>query len=124
RNSVFITGIAVLLLVPVFAAITGLPPFMGMLIGLGVMWLVTEIIHSDKDEEDRKNFTVAYALRKIDTPSILFFLGILLAIAALQSTGHLTQTAAWIDRHISNDNGKAISIGLLSAVVDNVPLVA
>jgi len=124
RKIIFVTGLAILLGVPLFTTLTHLPPYMGMLIGLGIMWIITEIMHSEKDEEDRKNFTVSYALRKIDTPSILFFLGILLAIAALQSTGHLTQTAAWIDRHISNDNGKAISIGLLSAVVDNVPLVA
>jgi Na+/H+ antiporter NhaD/arsenite permease-like protein len=124
RKIIFFTGVAILLLVPVFATLTHLPPYMGMLIGLGIMWIITEIMHSEKDEEDRKNFTVAYALRKIDVPSILFFLGILLAIAALQSTGHLTQTAHWIDQHIPNDNGKAISIGILSAIVDNVPLVA
>jgi Na+/H+ antiporter NhaD/arsenite permease-like protein len=124
RKIIFFTGLAILLLVPVFTTLTHLPPYMGMLIGLGIMWIITEIMHSEKDEEDRKNFTVAYALRKIDTPSILFFLGILLAIAALQSTGHLTQTAAWIDQHIPNENGKAMSIGLLSAIVDNVPLVA
>jgi NhaD family Na+/H+ antiporter len=124
RKTVFLTGISILLLVPVFKAVTNLPPFMGMLIGLGIMWVITEIIHSDKDEEDRKQFSVAYALRKIDSPSILFFLGILLAIAALESTGHLTQTALWMDQHVKDQNAIAICMGLLSSVVDNVPLVA
>ena len=124
RKIVFLTGISILLLVPVFKTITHLPPFMGMLIGLGVMWVITEIIHSEKDEQDRKQFTVAYALRKIDTPSILFFLGILLAIAAIDSTGKLLQTASWLDKNLKDQNAIVISIGLLSSIVDNVPLVA
>ncbi len=124
RKIVLFSGIGILLLVPVFKTITHLPPFMGMLIGLGIMWIITELLHSDKDEADRKNYTVAYALRKIDTPSILFFLGILLAIAALQSTGYLVQSAAWLDNHLRDQNAIVLSIGLLSAVVDNVPLVA
>jgi Na+/H+ antiporter NhaD/arsenite permease-like protein len=124
RQIVFFLGIAILLLVPVFNALTSLPPYMAMLIGLGLVWLVTEIMHRDKTVEDNKNFTVSYALRKIDTPSILFFLGILLAIAALQSSGYLSDAANWIDKHIPNENGKVISIGVLSAIVDNVPLVA
>jgi Na+/H+ antiporter NhaD/arsenite permease-like protein len=88
------------------------------------MWIVTEIIHSDKGEEDRKTFSVAYALQKIDSPSILFFLGILLAIAALQSAGQLVQSAAWLDRNVKDENAIVICIGLLSSIVDNVPLVA
>jgi len=110
--------------VPVFQAVTGLPPFMGMLIGLAVVWIATEIIHRDKDEQDRKPFTVAYALRKIDTPTILFFLGILLAIASLESTGELLKIAGWMDNHLKNQNLIAISMGIFSALVDNVPLVA
>lgn len=121
---VLFTGVGIILLVPIFQAITGLPPFMGMLIGLAVIWIVTEIIHSDKDEQYRKQFTVAYALRKIDTPSILFFLGILLAVAALQSTDQLVRLAASLDKHLKNENAIAISMGLVSAIVDNVPLVA
>ncbi len=81
-------------MVPVFKTVTHLPPYMGMLFGLGIMWIITEMIHSDKDEEDRKNFTVGYVMRKIDTPSILFFLGILLAISALQSTYIITNTVS------------------------------
>lgn len=124
RSIVFFTGLAFLLFVPVFKTITHLPPFMGILIGLGLMWMITENIHSGKDEEDRKNFTVAYALRKIDAPSILFFLGILLAISALESTHQLELAAGWMDTNIRNENLIVGSIGLLSSVVDNVPLVA
>jgi Na+/H+ antiporter NhaD/arsenite permease-like protein len=124
RRIIFFTGVGILLLVPLFKTLTHLPPYMGILIGLGIIWIITEILHSEKDEEDRKNYSVAYALRKIDTPSILFFLGILLAIAALQSSGYLLQAANWIDTHIPNVNGKVLTIGALSAIVDNVPLVA
>jgi len=124
RNIVFFTGVGILLLVPVFKTLTHLPPFMGILLGLGILWIVVEILHSDKDEEDRKTYTVAYALRKIDSPSILFFLGILLAIAALESTGQLHHLAQAMDEKIGNRNLIVMSIGLLSSIVDNVPLVA
>ena len=121
---IFIAGVLVLLMVPVFKTLTHLPPFMGILIGLGILWVLTEILHGDKDEAERANFTVAYALRKIDTPSILFFLGILLAVAALESIGQLRLAANWMDDTFKDQNIIALSIGLLSAVVDNVPLVA
>jgi Na+/H+ antiporter NhaD/arsenite permease-like protein len=124
RNIVFFSGIGILLLVPVFKTITHLPPFMGILLGLGILWIVVEVLHSDKDEQDRKHYTVSYALRKIDSPSILFFLGILLAIAALESTGQLLQLAQGMDEKIGNQNLIVLSIGLLSSIVDNVPLVA
>jgi len=124
RNIVFFTGIAILLLVPVFKTLTHLPPFMGILFGLGLLWMIVEILHSDKDEQDRKYYTVSYALRKIDTTSILFFLGILLAIAALESTGVLHLLAQTMDQKIKNQNIIVLLIGLLSAIVDNVPLVA
>lgn len=124
RNIVFFTGVGILLLVPVFKTLTHLPPFMGILLGLGILWIVVEILHSDKDEEDRKTYTVAYALRKIDSPSILFFLGILMAIAALESTGLLHHLAQAMDEKIGNRNLIVMSIGLLSSIVDNVPLVA
>lgn len=124
RNIVFFAGIGILLLVPVFKTVTHLPPFMGILLGLGLLWIIVEILHSDKDEQDRKYYTVSYALRKIDTPSILFFLGILLAIAALESTGLLHSVAQTMDEKIKNQNIIVLLIGLLSSVVDNVPLVA
>lgn len=124
RNIIFFTGVGILLLVPAFKTLTHLPPFMGILFGLGILWIIVEILHSDKDEEDRKNYTVAYALRKIDSPSILFFLGILLAVAALESTGQLHHLAQGLDQKIGNINLIVLFIGLISSIVDNVPLVA
>ena len=124
RNIVFISGIGILLLVPVFKTVTHLPPFMGILLGLGLLWVIVEILHSDKDEADRKFYTVTYALRKIDAPSILFFLGILLAIAALESTGQLKSVAGFLDSNIKDVNIIVLAIGLISSIVDNVPLVA
>ena len=124
KNIVFWTGLVILLLVPVFKTLTQLPPFMGILLGLGVLWVIVEILHSEKDEQDRKHYTVAYALRKIDASSILFFLGILLAISALESTHQLQFLAGWMDETLKDQNIIIITIGLLSAIVDNVPLVA
>jgi len=124
RNIVFWSGLGVLLMVPVFKTLTGLPPFMGILLGLGLLWLIVEILHSEKDEADRNKYSVAYALRKIDASSILFFLGILLAISVLESTHQLAYVASWMDKNLRNQNLIVITIGLLSAIVDNVPLVA
>lgn len=124
RTAVFCIGLAALLFVPVYKTITHLPPYMGILFGLGVMWILTEIIHSEKDEADKSNLSVLHALRKIDTPSILFFLGILISIGALQSAGLLTQLAQQLDAKIGNESIIVITIGLLSSVIDNVPLVA
>jgi NhaD family Na+/H+ antiporter len=117
-------GILCLLFVPVFKTITGLPPYMGILFGLSVMWIVTEMMHSDKDEREKGMFSVNHALRKIDTPSILFFLGILLAVSSLQSAGILASMGHWLDKSVGNLNVISILTGLLSAIVDNVPLVA
>ncbi len=124
QSIVFGAGVLMLLLVPVFKTVTHLPPFMGILIGLGLLWILTEILHGKKDEEDRHRLSVAHALRKIDTPSILFFLGILISIAALQSAGVLSDLARWMSATLPNESVIVISIGLLSAIVDNVPLVA
>ena len=124
RNAVFWLGLGVLLFVPVFKTITHLPPFMGMLFGLGVMWVLTELIHSEKNESEKGILSVNHAIRKIDTPSILFFLGILLAISALQSTGTLTAVATWLESKVGDVVVLGLIIGLLSAVLDNVPLVA
>lgn len=124
KSIVFWTGVGVLLMVPVFKTLTHLPPFMGILLGLGVLWVIVELLHSEKDEEDRKHYTVAYALRKIDASSILFFLGILLAISVLESTHQLEYLANWMDTTLKDQNIIVMTIGLLSAIVDNVPLVA
>lgn len=124
RNLVFLLGVGILIFVPVFKTITHLPPFMAILLGLGLMWIITEILHHQRDTADKDFLTVAYALRKIDSPSILFFLGILMSISVLQSTGQLTELAKWLTVTIGNDTIIVTIIGLLSAVVDNVPLVA
>jgi Na+/H+ antiporter NhaD/arsenite permease-like protein len=119
-----ISGIGFLLFVPVFKTVTHLPPFMGMLLALGLLWIITTVIHSKKDDDIKKKFTVANALQRIDTPSILFFLGILLAVAALTSSGLLKEAALFLTSNLKNDYLIGISLGVLSAIVDNVPLVA
>ena len=124
RRTVFIIGVASLLFVPIFKTITHLPPYMGIIFGLGTMWVLTELVHSGKSEGEKGLLSVNHALRKIDTPSILFFLGILLAVSALQSTGVLTSVASALDRSIGDISIITIIIGFLSAIVDNVPLVA
>lgn len=124
RNLVFGLGLASLLFVPVFKTITHLPPYMGILFGLGAMWIITELIHSERDEQEKGLLSVNHALRKIDTPSVLFFLGILLSIGALQATGVLTSLANVMNDKIGDIKIITMAIGLLSAVVDNVPLVA
>lgn len=124
QNVIFFSGVIILILVPVFKTLTHLPPYMGILIGLGILWVITEIMHGKKEEKYKQTLSVASALRKIDTPSILFFLGILLSIAALQSSGILTGLASWLTTTISDINIIVIALGFLSAIVDNVPLVA
>lgn len=124
RNLVFTMGVAGLLFVPVFKTVTHLPPFMGMMLSLGMMWVVTEIIHRSKNHEERSHLSVIGVLRKIDAASVLFFLGILLAVSALQEIGHLMAAASWLRDTMGNVYAINVVIGLLSAIVDNVPLVA
>lgn len=124
KLTVFVVGIACLLFVPVFKTVTHLPPFMGILFGLGIIWTLTELMHRNKDNDDKKSLTIAGVIRKIDTPSILFFLGILIAVGSLQSAGHLTDMAVYLDENLNNVYAVNASIGVLSSIVDNVPLVA
>jgi len=124
RNLVFFTGVGSLLFVPVFKSLTHLPPYTGILLGLGVLWVMTEILHRSKNEEYKPKVTVAGVLRRVDTSTILFFLGILLAVSALESAGHLALLASSLEQHIGNLYAINTVIGLLSAIVDNVPLVA
>lgn len=121
---ILVSGIGFLVFVPVFKTLTHLPPFMGMLLALGLMWVITTFLHKDKEPEQLEKLTVARALQKVDSPSILFFLGILLAVSSLQSAGLLQTGASWLSDTIRNDYGIGTFLGLLSAVVDNVPLVA
>jgi Na+/H+ antiporter NhaD/arsenite permease-like protein len=124
RNVVFFIGVSCLLFVPFFKVITELPPYMGMFCSLGIMWVLTELMHHNKVSDEKGNLSVSHALRKIDTPSILFFVGILMSIAALEQVGLLTSLAAYFDHEFSDIKIIAIVIGLLSSVVDNVPMVA
>ena len=124
RITVFVLGLATLLGVPVFKAATHLPPFMGIMFGLGILWVYTEIVHARHEEEDRGQYQVAAILRRIDHSSILFFLGILIAIGGLETSGHLGVLARSLDRWFPNIFALNTVIGALSAVVDNVPLVA
>jgi Na+/H+ antiporter NhaD/arsenite permease-like protein len=121
---VLVFGIGFLIFVPVFKTITHLPPFMGMLFALGCMWIITTVLHKKKESTFVQRYSVAHALQKIDTPSILFFLGILLAVAALQSNGLLAEAATHLNAFLKNDYLIGTALGLLSALVDNVPLVA
>jgi Na+/H+ antiporter NhaD/arsenite permease-like protein len=117
-------GVISLLGVPVFKTVTHLPPYMGILLALGLVWILSEFLHSDKDEESKKPYTVGHALSKIDTASVLFFLGILLAIGALESFGFLGQLATYLEVSLGNQFVIVTVIGIASSVVDNVPLVA
>jgi Na+/H+ antiporter NhaD/arsenite permease-like protein len=124
RNLIFYVGIGCLLFVPIFKTITHLPPYMGILLSLGIIWTITELIHKRKRDNEKGILSVSHALRKIDTPSILFFFGILMSISSLEVVGILPQMASTLNSSVGNVNVVAICIGLLSAVFDNVPLVA
>jgi Na+/H+ antiporter NhaD/arsenite permease-like protein len=124
KGFMLILGVSMLLFVPVFKTITHLPPYVGMLFGLGVLWMVSEIMHRNKEEELKKKLTIYNIVKKVDTPTIFFFLGILSAVAALQSAGHLSLLAGWLDEKLGDIYLINLAIGAISAVVDNVPLVA
>ncbi len=120
---VFFLGVGSLLFVPFFKWSTDLPPYMGVLAGLGVMWIFTDWLHQDNHE--RRFLTVAHALTRVDSSSILFFLGILLSVAGLEVTGVLNQAAHWLQSTVG-DHPPLITtfIGLTSAIFDNIPEVA
>ena len=124
KRIVFCAGIASLVFVPFFKSYTHLPPFMGMLFSLGWLWLLTEIMHKDKNDEVKDPISVIGVLKKVDVPSVLFFFGILIAISSLQATGILKNLAMFLDESIGNIYLIGLSLGVLSAIVDNVPLVA
>jgi len=124
RNFVLVAGVCCLIFVPIFKTVTHLPPYMGILFGLGLLWIITELIHSGKDEAEKGMFSVQNALRKIDVPSILFFLGILIAVSSLQSTGQLKDVAILLSDKVGNMHVIVMILGLLSSIIDNVPLVA
>jgi len=121
---IFFLGVAGLISVPIFKQLTHLPPYVGMLLALGVIWITADILHRNKEEDKKEKYNAANALMRIDMPSLLFFLGILLAVAGLESLHLLEHVAAWMDDTIGNKDVIILSIGLLSAIIDNVPLVA
>jgi Na+/H+ antiporter NhaD/arsenite permease-like protein len=124
RYTVLIVGIGGLLFVPVFKSLTHLPPFMGMLLSLGIIWVFIEVLHRKKKEEEKITLSVTAALRRLNIPTILFFLGILLAVSALESSGILNNWALALSRYVTNQSMLILIIGFFSSVVDNVPLVA
>jgi len=123
-NLMLVLGIGALISVPVFKTLTHLPPYLGMLLGLAVLWVVSELLNPKMDEDEKKQYTAGHALAKIDMPSVLFFLGILLAVGSLQSMGTLANFAGYLSSTIGDNRIIITLIGLLSAIVDNVPLVA
>ena len=120
----FALGLGVLVLVPVFKTVTGLPPFMGVLLGLGLLWLVGDLLHKSKVEEDKAHLTLAHAMSRIDLSSLTFFIGILLSVAVLEHTHILSDLAGWLNENVGRLDLIVLLIGFASAVVDNVPLVA
>ncbi|MBR4637448.1 MAG: sodium:proton antiporter NhaD [Bacteroidales bacterium] len=124
RNLIFFMGVGALVFVPVFKILTHLKPYMGIMLGLSILWITTEILHKTSQDENRR-YTISGVLTRIDLPTILFFLGILLAVAGLQSAGHLAMLAVGMDS-LFHGNYYLVDtvIGMLSSIVDNVPLVA
>ena len=124
RNLMFFLGLGILVLVPLFKTVTHLPPFMGILFGLGILWFVGEMVHREKPDDTKEPLTLVSALSRIDMGSIMFFIGILLSVATLEHTHMLSSLAAWLDQAVGRLDVIVLLIGLASAVVDNVPLVA
>lgn len=128
RRIVLILGIAALIFVPVFKTITHLPPYLGMLFGLGILWITTEILSRKYEKEGHKLPTAVSTLEHIDTPTILFFLGILMAVSCLKVVGILGHLAGGLNTAFGTEAPGFffidLIIGVLSSIVDNVPLVA
>lgn len=125
RNIIFIFGVACLLAVPVFKSFTHLPPFAGILLTLGLFWIYIDLLYNRKKANSRiPQFRVPYVLSKVDFPTILFFLGILMAVGALEAAGVLKDLSIFLDQQVHNVYIVSIIIGFLSSIIDNVPLVA
>ena len=120
----FFLGLGVLVAVPAFKTVTHLPPFVGVLLGLGLLWLVGDILHKGKTDKERSKLQLSHALSRIDMSSIIFFIGILMAVATLEHTHILTELAQWLDKTVGRQDVIVMLIGVFSAIVDNVPLVA
>lgn len=123
RNRILIVGVLCLLAVPVFKSVTGLPPFAGIMLTLGIFWIYTDLVNN-RQSSPSPQFRIAHLLSKVDFSTILFFLGILMSVAALEAIGMLHDLAAWLNVHLRNIYLINILIGGLSSIIDNVPLVA
>lgn len=125
RMTILVIGILSLALVPVFREVTGLPPFMGVMFGLVILWIYTDFLYGRIDNiEEKKKLKVSRMTSMIDLPTILFFLGILMSVAALQSAGQLSDISKWIDSRVSSPYIVSFILGVMSSFVDNVALVA
>lgn len=125
RKLMFFLGLGILVAVPVFKTVTHLPPFMGILFGLGILWAVGDLMHRNKEDDlHKQRLTLARALTRIDMSAVIFFIGILLAVAVLEHTHILSSIAQWLDKTVGRQDIIVMIIGLVSAIVDNVPLVA
>jgi Na+/H+ antiporter NhaD/arsenite permease-like protein len=124
RNVVFLLGLSVLIAVPVFKTVTHLPPFMGIMFGLGILWLVADLLHKNKGDDTKHKLTLIHALTRIDMASIVFFIGILLAVATLEHSNILKSLSLWLDNTLGRQDLIVLLTGFASAIVDNVPLVA
>ncbi|RJR17034.1 MAG: sodium:proton antiporter [Nitrospiraceae bacterium] len=124
KNMMFFMGMGALIFVPIFKAITHLPPYLGILLALGVLWFAGNILHRNKPDEEKDHLRLTKALKRIDMASVVFFIGILLAVATLSANGMLPALAQWLDAKLGNQSIIVIIIGLVSAIVDNIPLVA
>lgn len=126
RNIIFYLGIGALVFVPIFKAITHLPPYLGVALGLGILWVYTELMYHEKGDsiKEEKKARIQKVVKRIDMTTILFFLGILMAVNALSFAGILRELSVWLDESVGNIYAINIIIGVLSSIVDNVPLVA
>lgn len=124
RQLMFFLGLGILVGVPVFKTVTHLPPFVGILFGLGILWAVGDLVHRKQEDLKRQRLTLVRALTRIDMASIIFFIGILMAVAVLEHVHILSSIAQWLDQAVGHQAVIVMLIGLVSAVVDNVPLVA
>lgn len=124
RQLMFFLGLGILMAVPVFKTVTHLPPFVGILFGVGILWAVGDLVHRKQEDLKKQRLTLARALTRIDMASIVFFIGILMAVAVLEHAHILSSIAQWLDQTVGSQAVIVMLIGLVSAVVDNVPLVA
>jgi Na+/H+ antiporter NhaD/arsenite permease-like protein len=124
KTVMFFMGMGCLIFVPIFKTLTHLPPYLGILLALGMLWLVGDLLHRNKTAKVKEHLTLTRALRRIDMASVVFFIGILLAVATLSANGMLPALAQWLDVKVGNQSVIVVIIGLVSAVVDNILLVA